>query len=76
MARGLNAKVNRFERGAALREADVVVLFGIPVDFRLNYGKTFNRKSTIITINRSMADMTMNSDIFWKPKLKIQCDPG
>lgn len=71
MARGLNFKANKFERGTALREADVVVLFGIPVDFRLNYGKSFNKKSTIITVNRSLVDMTMNSDIFWKPKLKV-----
>lgn len=71
MARGLNSKANKFSRGSVLKEADLVILFGIPVDFRLNYGKTFNRKSTIVTINRSSHDMTMNSDIFWKPKLKI-----
>ncbi len=34
--------------GVALREADVVVLAGMIPDFRLDYGRTFSRKSKVL----------------------------
>lgn len=48
MARGLLGKSDplqfRHKRKAALREADLVVLAGIPCDFRLDYGRDINPK--------------------------------
>lgn len=46
------------------------------MDFRLDYGRVFNRKAKIIAINRSYNDLRLNTDLFWKPTLTMQCDPG
>jgi acetolactate synthase-like protein len=64
MARGLlGAKhplLYRHKRTQALRDADVVVLAGVPCDFRLNYGLQIGRKTKIIAINRSDEDARKN----------------
>ncbi len=64
MARGLlgtdHALQMRHARRNALREADAVVLAGVPCDFRLDYGKHIRRSSTLIAANRSRADATLN----------------
>lgn len=64
MARGLlgarHPLLHRHKRTAALREADVVVLAGVPCDFRLNYGLQIGRKAKIIAINRSEDDAKKN----------------
>lgn len=64
MARGLMGADHplafRHKRTAALREADVVVLAGVPCDFRLNYGLQIGRKTKVIAINRSDEDARKN----------------
>ena len=64
MARGLLSKTDlpifRHERTKALKEADVVILAGVPCDFRLDYGRAINHKAKIISINLSRNDMYLN----------------
>ncbi|HYH45083.1 MAG TPA: thiamine pyrophosphate-binding protein [Thermoanaerobaculia bacterium] len=75
-ARGLlgagNALQLRHKRKEALREADVVLLAGIPNDFRLDYGRHVNRKAFLISVNRSEEDLKQNR----KPDLAVHGDPG
>jgi len=80
MARGLlpitgDSLYVRQGRTKALREADVVLLCGVMVDFRLNYGRALSKKSYIVAANRSKEDLTKNSDMFWSPKVAALCDP-
>ena len=76
MARGLLSKeelnIFRHQRKKALQEADLVLLAGVPCDFRLGYGRQINRKAEIISINRSRSDLYLNR----KPTLAIEADPG
>ncbi len=64
MARGLLGPGHplqmRHARRNALREADCVLLAGVPCDFRLDYGKHVRRSATLIAANRSAADARMN----------------
>ncbi|SVD65210.1 uncharacterized protein METZ01_LOCUS418064, partial [marine metagenome] len=57
MARGLLSKsylpIFRHERKKALKEADLVILAGVPCDFRLDYGRMIHHKAKIISINLS-----------------------
>jgi len=57
MARGLLGRKSRLhirqQRGVALREADVVLMIGMVADFRLDYGRTFNKKSKVRTRARA-----------------------
>ncbi len=62
----------RHKRKEALREADLVLLAGIPNDFRLDYGRHVSRKAFLVSVNRSEADLTMNR----KPDLGVHADPG
>jgi acetolactate synthase-1/2/3 large subunit len=75
-ARGLLGKGHplqlRHKRREALREADLVLLAGIPNDFRLDYGKHVARKAYLISVNRSEQDLRMNR----KPDLGVLADPG
>ncbi|HWN44005.1 MAG TPA: thiamine pyrophosphate-binding protein [Thermoanaerobaculia bacterium] len=75
-ARGLlgagNALQLRHKRKEALREADVVLLAGIPNDFRLDYGRHVNRKAFLISVNRSEEDLKQNR----KPDLAVHGDPA
>ncbi|HUF79244.1 MAG TPA: thiamine pyrophosphate-binding protein, partial [Thermoanaerobaculia bacterium] len=56
MARGLLGADHRLQlrhaRTPALREADLVVLAGFPVDFRLDYGRKIARKAKIVAAGR------------------------
>ncbi|MFN8440332.1 MAG: thiamine pyrophosphate-binding protein [Caldilineaceae bacterium] len=75
MARGLLGKHAlhiRHNRSKALREADLVILAGVPNDFRLNYGRSIPAKTPVIGINRSQHDLTANR----KPTLGILADAG
>lgn len=78
MARGLLGRNNalhiRQRRRDALQEADVVLLIGSVCDFRLSYGRVFNKKSKLICVNRNREQLYKNSDVFWKPSLAIQGD--
>jgi acetolactate synthase-1/2/3 large subunit len=64
MARGLlgrdSALQLRHQRRQALREADCVVLAGVPCDFRLDYGRHIRRRSVLIAANRSRREARMN----------------
>jgi thiamine pyrophosphate-dependent acetolactate synthase large subunit-like protein len=62
----------RHKRREALREADLVLLAGIPSDFRLDYGKHVSRKAFLVSVNRSEQDLRMNR----KPGLGVLADPG
>ena len=57
MARGLLGPQHplqmRHARRNALREADCVLLAGVPCDFRLDYGRHVRRAATLIAANRS-----------------------
>ena len=76
MARGLLGRDHplqmRHERRKALREADCVLLAGVPCDFRLDYGKHVRRSATLIAANRSRADARMNR----KPTIEAIGDAG
>lgn len=75
MARGLLGKSHplhmRHHRKQALGDADVVLLAGMPCDFRLDYGRSFHPKAKLVAINRSQSDLTLNR----KPSLAIHADP-
>jgi acetolactate synthase-1/2/3 large subunit len=50
----------RHQRRQALREADCVVLAGVPCDFRLDYGRHVRRSATLVAANRSAKEARMN----------------
>ena len=50
----------RHRRKEALREADCVLLAGVPCDFRLDYGRSIPRRATLVAANRSRADLVLN----------------
>jgi thiamine pyrophosphate-dependent acetolactate synthase large subunit-like protein len=64
MARGLLGRDHplqmRHARRNALREADCVLLAGVPCDFRLDYGRHVRRSATLIAANRSARDARLN----------------
>jgi thiamine pyrophosphate-dependent acetolactate synthase large subunit-like protein len=76
MARGLlgrGAELHmRHARRKALREADCVLLAGVPCDFRLDYGKHVRRSATLIAANRSRKDARLNR----KPAIAAIGDAG
>jgi thiamine pyrophosphate-dependent acetolactate synthase large subunit-like protein len=75
MARGLLGRSHtlqiRHQRKKALKNADLVILAGMPCDFRLGYGRSFGPGSKIISINRSKADLKLNC----RPDLAVLSDP-
>jgi len=64
MARGLLGAADplqrRHRRKEALREADLVVLAGVPSDFRLDYGRHIGRHAVLVSANRSRDEMAKN----------------
>jgi acetolactate synthase-1/2/3 large subunit len=76
MARGLlgrdHALQMRHARRQALREADCVLLAGVPCDFRLDYGRHVRRRATLIAANRSTRDARLNR----KPDIAAIGDAG
>jgi acetolactate synthase-1/2/3 large subunit len=64
MARGLLGRDHplqmRHARRDALREADCVLLAGVPCDFRLDYGRHVRRSARLIAANRSGRDARLN----------------
>ncbi len=76
MARGLLGKNHalnvRHKRRQALKEADLVILAGVPNDFRLDYGRNIRRNTFVISANRSRKDMTKNR----RPNLGVLGDAG
>jgi len=76
MARGLLGRNQplqmRHARRVALREADCVLLAGVPCDFRLDYGRHLRRSATLIAANRSRKDARLNR----KPTIAAIGDAG
>ncbi len=76
MARGLLGTDHplqmRHQRRAALKEADLVILAGVPCDFRLDYGRQIRRGACYVAANRSPADLRLNR----RPDVGILGDPG
>ncbi|MCC7456979.1 MAG: hypothetical protein IT390_08400 [Nitrospira sp.] len=76
MARGLLGREHplqmRHARRQALREADCVLLAGVPCDFRLDYGRHVRRSATLIAANRSARDARLNR----KPDVAAIGDAG
>ncbi len=76
MARGLLGQGHelqmRHQRRNALREADLVILAGVVCDFRLDYGRHIRQGATLISANRSRADLTKNR----RPDIGLLADAG
>jgi acetolactate synthase-1/2/3 large subunit len=76
MARGLLGAAHplhrRHQRRKALKEADVVILAGVPSDFRLDYGRHVRRSACLVSANRSTVDLKRNR----KPDVGILADAG
>ncbi len=76
MARGLLGRNHplhmRHKRRAALKSADLVILAGVPADFRLDYGRVINRKARIIAVNLAVGPLFKNL----LPTLPVPADPG
>lgn len=76
MARGLlgvdDPLLRRHARRQALREADCVLLAGVPSDFRLDYGRHVRGSATLIGVNRSRADLHRNR----RPTIAALGDPA
>jgi thiamine pyrophosphate-dependent acetolactate synthase large subunit-like protein len=74
MGRGLLGKESalqlRHKRKEAIKEADLIILAGVPNDFRLDYGNHIGHRP-FISINRSREDLTKNK----KPTIAIHADP-
>jgi acetolactate synthase-1/2/3 large subunit len=64
MARGLLGHADplqlRHRRKEALRGADLVVLAGVPCDFRLDYGSHIGRRAVLVAANRSRGEIARN----------------
>ncbi|MGD9301480.1 MAG: thiamine pyrophosphate-binding protein [Desulfobacterales bacterium] len=75
MARGLMGRLHpmqvRHQRKKALQKADLVIIAGMPCDFRLNYGRAIGSGAKIIAVNRSKTDLKLNC----RPDLAVLSDP-
>ena len=76
MARGCFGSSDKYffrhNRKHALKNADVVVTLGIPLDFRLGYGFSINKDAALIAVNKSKEDLNKNR----KPDIGIHADPS
>ena len=74
MARGLLGAGHplqlRHKRRDALREADLVILAGVPCDFRLDYGTHIRRSAGLVAANRDRHDLYLNR----RPTVAVQAD--
>jgi len=75
-ARGLLGRTHelqlRHNRSAALRRADVIVVCGFPFDFRLGYGRGFNRDATLVAANLSSHELRKNR----RPDIPVEMHAG
>lgn len=62
----------RHKRKEALRGADLVLLAGVPCDFRLDYGRQIAGQAAVVAVNRSPEDVELNR----KPQVAVHGDPG
>jgi len=76
MARGLLGRSHRLQlrhrRREALKQADLVLLAGVPCDFRLDYGRQIRRGACLVAANRSAADLKLNR----RPDIGVRGDAG
>jgi acetolactate synthase-1/2/3 large subunit len=76
MARGLLGASDplqlRHRRREALREADLVVLAGVPCDFRLDYGRQVGRRAVLVSVNLSRREARLNR----RPELLVEGPPA
>ncbi len=76
MARGLLGPECSFQlrhkRRDALREADLVILAGVPADFRLDYGRHIGSGAKLISANLDRRELTRNK----LPDVAIHGDPA
>ena len=76
MARGLLGSRHplhfRHRRREAIKQADLVILAGVPCDFRLDYGRQIRKGATLVAANRSRTDLRLNR----KPDHGVLADPG
>ena len=76
MARGLLGRSHpllmRHRRKDALRQADTVILAGVPADFRLGYGRDISSGASLISINRNSSDLKKNR----RPDVAAETDPA
>jgi len=76
MARGLlgtdSPIQRRHKRRNALKGADLVILAGVPNDFRLEYGRAIGKKARVISANLSVTQLFKNK----VPTLPVPADPG
>ncbi|NGP53990.1 thiamine pyrophosphate-binding protein [Thioalkalivibrio sp. XN8] len=76
MSRGLLGKEHpllfRHRRRDAIKGADLVILAGVPCDFRLDYGKQVRRSARLVSFNLSRRDLRLNR----QPDDGLLADPG
>ena len=76
MARGLLGRDHplhlRHSRRQALKEADLIMLAGVPCDFRLDYGRQIPRSTFLVSANRSRHDLKLNR----RPNVGVLGDPS
>lgn len=76
MARGLlganHPLLLRHRRNESMLEADMVIVAGMPFDFRLDYGRSFHRNATVVAANLSRRDLTRNR----RPTVAIHSHPA
>jgi len=76
MARGLLGVRHplhlRHRRREALREADLVVLAGMPIDFRLDYGRVIGRGTKLVAAGRDARSLSKNRT----PTVTVPGDAG
>lgn len=72
MARGIPGAGHQRSRKAALAEADVILVAGTPLDFRLNYGQGFPAEAKLIQIDLDPGELGRNRT----PAVGMAADPG
>lgn len=76
MARGLlgadHELLFRHRRRDAIKGADLVILAGVPCDFRLDYGKQVRRSAKLVSFNLSRRELRLNR----RPDHGLLADPG
>jgi thiamine pyrophosphate-dependent acetolactate synthase large subunit-like protein len=76
MSRGLLGKAHpllfRHRRRDAIKGADLVILAGVPCDFRLDYGKQIRRSARLVSFNLSRRELRLNR----RPDDGLLADPG
>jgi acetolactate synthase-like protein len=76
MARGLLGRYSdiqfRHARGAALKQADLIIVAGFPFDFRLGYGRGISSRATLVAANLSASEMRKNR----RPEIPVHMHAG